>query len=361
MSSLEKEDDLDRALSGQTKADRLIDSAAALIAGLAFEIRLSHTIGGIWRANELEAKAEHDAMPELVGELGRLKRSIPETPNNSDQIADDSKMVADYLRSYNAWRRGEDERTMDEAGIVPAELGQMIDAAVAALEERAARAQGDAEPVTAWRDLEIGESKMIGDRFLTFSGRWVEMTEDHFGFEDVVTAATRPMQRKVYGTHPPKAQVVPEWMTEVSENLATQNNRITQDPLFVVFQKREIVVDEDYDHDRISWGNCEGEADDEVQDWLNDAREDVDGDHYLDDEIEFHDEDSGTETFRRVALKETDKFVTACITEAGAKDYLNANGHNLTRPHIYVTSLYRNEEMKRLRDWLMSQPPQEGA
>jgi|SRR5690554_747577 len=52
--------------------------------------------------------------------------------------------ITAYLRKYNAWRRGDDERTMDEAGILPEELGRMIDAAVELLE---ARAQGDAEPV----------------------------------------------------------------------------------------------------------------------------------------------------------------------------------------------------------------------
>lgn len=52
----------------------------------------------------------------------------------------DTREVADYLRKYNAWRRGDDERTMDEAGIVPEELGHMIDSAAELLE---GRAQGD--------------------------------------------------------------------------------------------------------------------------------------------------------------------------------------------------------------------------
>jgi hypothetical protein len=69
-------------------------------------------------------------------------------------------------------------------------------------ELEAARAHGgEVEPV-AWRDLEIGELKRVGDRFLAHSGRWVEVTEDHFGFEDSVTECTRPMQRRVL-THPP--------------------------------------------------------------------------------------------------------------------------------------------------------------
>jgi hypothetical protein len=148
----------------------------------------------------------------------------------------------------------------------------------------------------------------------------------------------------------------PEWMRKLSENLATQDNRITQDPLFVVFQKREIVVDEEFDHDRISWGNEDGEVDDHIQDRLNEMYDDIDGDFWREDEIELTDEETGTGTYRRVALKEVDEFVTACFTEVGANDYLKANGHNLTRPHIYVTSLYRNEEMKRLREWLLSTP-----
>lgn len=57
----------------------------------------------------------------MVGQLGTM-------------VMSDIKAITDYLRKYNAWRRGEDERTMDEAGIVPADLGQMIDAAVGSLE-----------------------------------------------------------------------------------------------------------------------------------------------------------------------------------------------------------------------------------
>ncbi len=39
----------------------------------------------------------------------------------------------------------------------------------------------------------------------------------------------------------------------IGENIRTQDNRITSDPMFCVYQKREIAVDADYDHDRIVW------------------------------------------------------------------------------------------------------------
>ena len=146
-------------------------------------------------------------------------------------------------------------------------------------------------------------------------------------------------------------------MEKISSALKTQDNRITADPLFIVFQKGAVVVDEDYDHDRIVWVDDEGnEADDEVDAQLNWMRGDVDGEHFMDNEIELIDEDECREGWRRLAIKEVDEFVTACLTETGAESYLKVNGHNLRKPYIFVTSLFRNEEMKRLRDWLLSTP-----
>ena len=42
--------------------------------------------------------------------------------------------ISKYLIKYNAWRRGEDNRTMDEAGINPTDLGVMIDRAIKAID-----------------------------------------------------------------------------------------------------------------------------------------------------------------------------------------------------------------------------------
>jgi len=153
------------------------------------------------------------------------------------------------------------------------------------------------------------------------------------------------------------AQGVPEWMAEISGNLKTQDNRITADPLFVVLQKSPIVVDEDYDHDRIVWVDDEGnEAEEGTVKQLDYMRSDVDDLHFLEDEIELGEDDR--QQWRRLAIKEADQFVTACLTESGAKAYLKRDGHNLNQPFIFVTSLYRNEEMKQLRNWLLEAPNQ---
>jgi hypothetical protein len=48
-----------------------------------------------------------------------------------------------------------------------------------------------------WRDLNVGEKKMVGDRFLADDGKWTEVRPEHLGFEDYVSRATRPVQRNV--------------------------------------------------------------------------------------------------------------------------------------------------------------------
>ena len=83
MSNLDREDALDRALSGQSQQERLIDSAAAAICGQAYELMLSHTISGKWPDSELAIKAEHDMLLEMAGELKSLKASSPEISDNS--------------------------------------------------------------------------------------------------------------------------------------------------------------------------------------------------------------------------------------------------------------------------------------
>jgi hypothetical protein len=39
----------------------------------------------------------------------------------------------DTLRLYQAWRRGEDERTLDETGLTPTSIGEALDWAIEVL------------------------------------------------------------------------------------------------------------------------------------------------------------------------------------------------------------------------------------
>nr|EHA7563195.1 ead/Ea22-like family protein [Escherichia coli] len=119
-------------------------------------------------------------------------------------------------------------------------------------------------------------------------------------------------------------KVAPDSFGIIGENIRTQDNRITSDPMFCVYQKREIVVDADYDYDRIVWVDEDG----------NEANK------HQSRRLELLHENfrEPPEKWRRVAVKDIDEFVTCCFTEQGCKDYLAANGHNLRLPFIYVKS-----------------------
>ena len=135
-----------------------------------------------------------------------------------------------------------------------------------------------------------------------------------------------------------EARRVPDSFNIIGENIRTQDNRITSEPIFCVFQKREIVVDEDYDCDRIVWVDEEGCEATERQRMRLEL---------------LHDNCRETpDKWRRIAVKDIDDFVTCCFTEQGCKDYLACNGHNLRLPFIYVKSGFRNAEYIGIRNWL---------
>lgn len=124
----------------------------------------------------------------------------------------------------------------------------------------------------------------------------------------------------------------------IGENIRTQDNRITSAPMFCVYQNREIVVDADYDYDRIVWVDEDGNEANKRQS----RRLELLHENFREP----------PEKWRRVAVKDIDEFVTCCFTEQGCKDYLAANGHNLRLPFIYVKSGSMNAEYIGIRNWL---------
>lgn len=105
--------------------------------------------------------------------------------------------------------------------------------------------------------------------------------------------------------------------TAIAHEINTQDNRITADPLFCVFQKRPVYgVDPDFH-----------------------------------DDVEYYENDDGDE----IPFIEVNEFVNAHFTEKAAKEHIRINGHNLRKPFVYVTSLWRCGEMKAIRNWLANQ------
>ena len=138
-----------------------------------------------------------------------------------------------------------------------------------------------------------------------------------------------------------------EQLAALREELRTQDNAITADPLFVVFQEERIYgVSQDYRTDGYEWVSEDDSsvtADDDEAKVL---------DKLLDEDRELS---IGGMTYQRVWYRIVPRFATACLTRKGAEDYIARNGHNLTKPYIYVESLHRNEEMIALREHLMKE------
>lgn len=129
----------------------------------------------------------------------------------------------------------------------------------------------------------------------------------------------------------------------ISHNLHTQDNRITETPIFVVQQKRRIYgFEEGYTYDSV-WVDQDGECADDKAAELEAA--DIAG------EFPRNEDD---EDYRRVWYRDEWVFVQPFFTEQGAKDYIAINGHNLREPRIYVESGYRNEEWRIVREHLMA-------
>ncbi|WP_410795378.1 hypothetical protein [Klebsiella aerogenes] len=129
---------------------------------------------------------------------------------------------------------------------------------------------------------------------------------------------------------------LPAELYTIGELIRTQDNRITDQPMFVVLQKREIIGSDEHSPSRICWV-WDGEEVSELRAKRLEA---------------LYQDGRDTRGYDRYAMQEVDEFVTACFTEHGCKDYLRQNGHNLRLPYIYACGSFRNNEYQLVRNWL---------
>jgi len=132
-----------------------------------------------------------------------------------------------------------------------------------------------------------------------------------------------------------------EQLKEIANELQTQDNRATADPLFCVFEKEQICgMDPDYT-DTYEW----------VLDYDSETIGDADD---LMRECELTEEQAeNDDRFRKGYYIERDRFVNAHFTEKAALEHIRINGHNLRKPFVYVTSLFRCNEMVGIRNALL--------
>jgi len=127
-------------------------------------------------------------------------------------------------------------------------------------------------------------------------------------------------------------------MCKIGHLIATQDNRITDAPIFIVQQKQFIYGVEDGYTDLYHWCHKDGDG---TADAVLAAR------------LDAKDSDGrSTGKWEKIGYVEHWEFVTACFTEQGCIDYLKRNGHNLKEPRIYAEGSYRNEEFRNVREFL---------
>ncbi len=134
--------------------------------------------------------------------------------------------------------------------------------------------------------------------------------------------------------------VTNETLQKIGHQIATQDNQYTDQPIFIVQQKRMVTgFDPRYlDDDQIGWFDCDGMATPEEAKNL---------------EAEYQQSYKEPDGWYRTGFSTYWEFVTACFTEQGCMDYLAINGHNLTEPRIYAYGSDRNNEFRTVREYLL--------
>lgn len=126
-------------------------------------------------------------------------------------------------------------------------------------------------------------------------------------------------------------------LQKIAQDMKGQDNRITENPIFVVQQRRRIYGFDVAWSDNVVW-LCEG------QEMLDDDPETVDAKRY------YREQGDVPDGWSRVGYQDTWVHVQPFFSETAANAYIAANKHNLTDPRVYVESGYRNYEWQALRE-----------
>ncbi|MGE0973191.1 hypothetical protein ACQFN5_28675 (plasmid) [Klebsiella sp. WOUb02] len=135
-----------------------------------------------------------------------------------------------------------------------------------------------------------------------------------------------------------RSKTFPPLFFDISHRLRIQSSQKVSDPLYCVYEQLEIIVDADYEYDRITW----------IDDQHREAKESQAfqlSQNYKAGKLD-------NDKWHRVALKEIDVFVTCCFTEHGCKDFIALNRQKLRKPFIQAKSGLYNVEYQTVRNWL---------
>jgi hypothetical protein len=155
----------------------------------------------------------------------------------------------------------------------------------------------------------------------------------------------------------------PKFLLEMSEQLNTQDNRMTADPLFCVYYDEKVPTSEDYaeGYEYIGEDGVIGDfeelkafLDDYHHDFVLNAVVDLESDDFEDfteDDLDCDELPNGV--FKGYYLKKK-HFVKASLTEVGAQQFIDRKQHDYAPLYIYAESMCYQWQMIELRKWIKS-------
>jgi hypothetical protein len=157
-------------------------------------------------------------------------------------------------------------------------------------------------------------------------------------------------------------------LEQIAEEIRTQDNRATESPIFILFDRVKMPTDRDYSDDYIyhDADNDDCDVDGNREALLKYIKDEFDTITYspigvnrkedLDklSEDQLLDIMENDRTFYKVHVKTVNEFKQAFFTNKSAQEFLEANRHRFDDPFIYCDSMYRNYEMQAIRNALIN-------
>lgn len=174
---------------------------------------------------------------------------------------------------------------------------------------------------------------------------------------------------------------IPEFLVEMSKQIREQGNRCTADPVFEVRYKDYLVTEEGYNEHHTEIVDDDGntlyhsiiDSDfsilaarifDTEKEFASSFWNDNGDGRFLDCEESdfincFNDHFDYTwrdlpDCMRVLYMQEIEVTVNTHLTEAGAQAFINRKQHDYPKLYIYATSLVFCDQMKQLRNWILS-------
>jgi len=147
-------------------------------------------------------------------------------------------------------------------------------------------------------------------------------------------------------------------LKKIAEEIKTQDNRATDQPIFILFDHEKVPTDSDYSDNYIycydDGDYCEiGTTRKEVVEFCRDNDVPLPKDIEQMDDWDFNEWVEEHNELGVLYFIKKKVFRQCFFTEKSAKEYLEANRHHFKDPLIHCDSLWRNNEMQAIRNALM--------